>query len=179
MPTNLLFATTSTGLAGLFSALGLDVRALLINALAFLMITAILAVFVYPSLTGALDKKRSDIEAVTKVKREAEEALNQAKITATEIITKAHHSADELLGTAQTEARNTIEAAAARAASEAKQIVDEAHEQLEHDVATARHALVGETARLVARASEHLANAQLDVARDAKLIEQSLKAARR
>jgi len=59
---HLWYATSSNGIAGLFTALGIDWRSLILDAAAFLITMAILAKYVYPILIKALDAKQGELK---------------------------------------------------------------------------------------------------------------------
>ena len=68
-------AGESEASAGLFGALGLDLRLLIIQALAFLVLVAILGKFVYPALVKAIDDRREAIETGLRDAKSSHEAL--------------------------------------------------------------------------------------------------------
>jgi F-type H+-transporting ATPase subunit b len=167
--------TTSTGIPGLLTALGINWRSLILNALAFLITMAVLAKYVYPILVRALDNKQDELEAATRLEQRAKKELEAAQAEIEKMITKAHHSADDIISTAKTEADELTQASNRKAAAQAKRIVDEAHEQLGHDIRQARESLKADTARLVASATEILLDEKLNGASDAHLISRSLE----
>jgi F-type H+-transporting ATPase subunit b len=170
-----VFAVASSGIPGLLSALGIDWRSLVLNAIAFLITMAILAKYVYPVLIKALDNKQNELEAATKLEKQAKAELSEAQAEIGKLISAARHSAEEIIATAKTEAGELTKTSNEKAAAQAERIVSEAHDQLSHDVRTAREALKAETARLVAGATEALLGEKLNATSDAKLITKSLE----
>lgn len=169
-----LMAAESGGIGDLFVALGLDLRSLLLNAAAFLVIVWLLGKYVYPVLVKALDAKRGELEAAARSQQDASAALAKAEQSAAKIMAEARESARELAGTAKQEAADMVKAAEARAAAQAERITTEAREQLARDVEAARRELKTETARLVVAATERVVGEKLDSERDAALIQRSL-----
>jgi F-type H+-transporting ATPase subunit b len=163
------------GFAGLATALGLNLQALILNTLAFFVIVWILGKFVFPSLIKALDAKRDELDAAARMEREAKASLDTAEAKADDVVQAARQSAEEILATAKADATAQIEAARAKAAAQSERAVTEAREQLARDVTAARRELKTETARLVAEATAAVLNEKLDGERDRALIGRSLE----
>src|SRR6266403_5962181 len=173
MPMHLLLAeegSGGSGLGALFTALGLNVPALLLNGAAFLIIVAILGKYVYPHLIKALDAKKDELEATARHEQEAKKALDVAEDKADAAINEARMAADEILASAKADAAAQIEAARTKASEQGERLVAEAREQLARDITTARRELKTETAKLVASATSAVLNEKLDGSRDTDLI---------
>jgi F-type H+-transporting ATPase subunit b len=168
-------STSSAGIPGLLSALGIDWRSLILDTLAFLITVAILGKYVYPILTKALDKKQAEIEAAARLEQEAKTNLSAAQVQITQLIEEAHVSADDIIATAKVEADELTKASNKRATAQAQRIVEEAHDELQRDIQQARQTLKSDTARLVAKATETILNDKLNATSDARLIEHSLE----
>jgi F-type H+-transporting ATPase subunit b len=176
MPMNFLLAEEGgSGIGALFTALGLNLPALLFNAAAFLLVVAVLGKYVYPHLIKALDAKKDELEATARHEQEAKKALDAAEAKASEALNEARTAADEILASAKADATAQIEAARTKAAEQAERLVAEAREELARDI-TARRELKTETAKLVAAATEAVLDEKLDGDRDTKLINRSLEA---
>jgi len=170
-----LLAESSGGIGSLFTALGIDGRSLILNALAFLIVVAILGKYVYPHLIKAIDAKKDELESAARMEQDAKKVLDKAEVQADKIVTDARTAADEILATAKADATAQIEAARAKATEQAERLVTEAREQLSRDVATARRELKAETAKLVAEATAAVLDEKLDGQRDGELIGRSLE----
>jgi len=160
--------------AGLFEALGLDLKLLLVNAIAFLILLAILSRFVYPALIKAIDSRREQIEAGLAEAKKSQEAAEDAEKRVESLLAEARKDADEIISRAQTESNATVAAAEDKARLRADQIVKDARAQLESDIVKARAALKKDTLQLVALATEKVVGEKLDAAKDAKLLERAL-----
>jgi F-type H+-transporting ATPase subunit b len=177
MPMNFLLAEEGgSGIGALFTALGLNLPALLFNAAAFLLVVAVLGKYVYPHLIKALDAKKDELEATARHEQEAKKALDAAEAKASEALNEARTAADEILASAKADATAQIEAARTKAAEQAERLVAEAREELARDITAARRELKTETAKLVAAATEAVLDEKLDGDRDTKLINRSLEA---
>jgi F-type H+-transporting ATPase subunit b len=166
----------SGGFGALFTALGLNVPALILNSLAFLVVVWVLGKFVYPTLIKAIDAKKDEYEAAARMEAEAKKALDGAEAKAEAAIKEARQAADEILATAKADATAQIEAARAKAGEQAERIVAEAREDLARDITAARRELKAETAKLVAAATEAVLDEKLDGKGDSELINRSLEA---
>lgn len=159
---------------GLLEALGIDGKLLLEQGLAFLILVAVLAKFVYPALIKAVDARREQIEAGQKEAKEAAEALERAEAKADELLANARKEADDITERSHKETEAMVAAAEEKAKSRADQIVQDARTQLEADVAKARAALKKDTIELVALATEKVVREKLDDRKDAALIKDAL-----
>jgi F-type H+-transporting ATPase subunit b len=165
-------AATSGGLLG---ALGIDWKALVFNAIAFLIILGLLGKYVYPVLNKALDAKADELNSATKLQQAAEAKLAEAEVERQAILARANVTADKLVDDAKAEAGETVKQARVRASAEADRILAEAREDLDRDVAAARRILRAETAQLVVQATEIVVGEKLDPKRDEALINRSLE----
>jgi F-type H+-transporting ATPase subunit b len=168
-------AATSEHSSGLFQALGIDLKLLVTQAIAFLILVFILGKFVYPPLMKAVDNRRDQIEAGLKEAKEAEEALAKAEAKVVDLLADARKEADGILTRTHQETSAMIAEAEAKAKDRAEQIVKDAHAQLETDISKARQVLKQETIKLVAQATEKIVGEKLDTTKDAGLITKSLQ----
>lgn len=164
----------STGIAGLFSALGLNWTTFILDGLAFLVVVFILRRYVYPPLVKAIDEKAEEIKAAAKAKATAEEMLEKTHTQADKIIAEAQASASDIVATAHGEADDIVAAARKKAETQADRIVAEGREQVARDVEDARRQLRGEMVKAVAAATEELIDENLSDDADSKLIEKTL-----
>jgi len=172
------FVLADSGLGGLFSALGLNWQTFFLDLAAFLITAYVVGRYVFPSLNKALESKKGELEAATRLENEAAKKLEDAKEQADSVISEARAAADEILATAKTDSAAQIETARTKATEQGERLVAEAREQLSRDVLAARRELKGEAAALVANATEAILGEKLDGSRDGKLIERSLEEAK-
>jgi F-type H+-transporting ATPase subunit b len=171
-----LVVASSAGFGGLFTALGLNTQAFLLNTVAFLVTAFIVGKWIFPPLTRALDAKKDELEAATRLEQEAGQKLDQASEQAAQVVREARKAAEEILSIARADGATQIDAAQKKAREQADRLVAEAREQLSRDVLTARRELKSETAKLVALATEEVLEEKLDPKRDGDMIERSLAA---
>lgn len=170
---NLIVASAESN-PGLLQALGIDGKLLIEQAIAFLILVAILGKFVYPALIKAIDARRDQIEAGQKEAKQAEEALAEAETRVSDLLADARKEADDILARSQQEASAMVVDAEDKAKARAEQIVADARTQLDADVRKARAALKSETIQLVALATEKILSEKLDEKKDANLIKGAL-----
>ena len=166
----------SGGFGGLFTALGINVQTFALDLAAFLVTAYIVGKWVFPPLNQALEAKKSELEAARRMEQDAATKLEMAKRDAVGVIKEARAAADEISATAKTDAAQQLEKARQRAKEQGDRMVAEAREQLSRDVLAARKQLKGETAALVAEATEAVLGEKLDRSSDSKLISRSLEA---
>jgi F-type H+-transporting ATPase subunit b len=169
-----LLATTESSSPGLFQALGLDPKLLITQAVAFLILVAIMGKFVYPVLIKAIDDRRDSIEAGLKEAKESQEALEKAEANVADMLAAARKDADDILARTHQESVAMISEAEGKAKQRAEQIVADARAQLGIDVAKAREALKRDTIELVALATERVIGEKLDDKKDAELVKKAL-----
>lgn len=171
---SLIVASTESN-PGLLEALGINGKLLLEQSIAFLILVAILAKFVYPALVKAIDSRRDQIEAGMKEAKEAAEALEKAEAKVADLLAEARKEADGIIARSQKEAAAQVAEAEEKAKTRADQIVKDARAQLETDVAKARQALKKDTIELVALATEKVVKEKIDPKKDASLITEALQ----
>lgn len=168
-------AETTEESVSLFTALGIDWKLLVEQAVAFLILVLVLAKFVYPALIKAVDNRREQIEAGMKEAKQAEEALATAESKVSDLLADARKEADDILARSHQEASAMVADAEDKAKTRAEQIVTDAREQLDRDVRKARESLKHDTIKLVAAATEQVIGEKLDTQKDNTLISAALK----
>ena len=178
-----LFAATETAetahaaaehTPGLFEALGINLQLFVTQGIAFLILVALLAKFVYPALIKAIDDRRATIEAGLKEAKDSQEALEKAEASVAEMLEAARKEADDILARTNQEAASVVAEAENKAKARAEQIVADARQQLSLDVAKARESLKKDTIELVALATERVIKEKLDDRKDAELVKNAL-----
>lgn len=159
---------------GLLQALGIDGKLLMQQSLAFLLLVAILRKWVYPVLIKSIDDRRKAIEAGQENAKKSAELLEQTEQKVTEMLKSARGDADGMLKRATEEAAGIVADAEGKAKTRAEQIVKDAHNQLEADIARARAALKRDTIQLVATATERIIHEKVDQRKDTELIDRAL-----
>lgn len=175
------FATTETAAenGGLLGALGIDIQLLIIQAIAFLILLWALSKFVYPVISGMLDKREATIREGIAAAEMAEKNAVQANEKVDKLLSDARKQAKEVIGTAKDEAASIVEAANASATKQTERMLERANTEITKDIENARRALRDETIDLISRATEKVVGDVMTDAVDKKVVTLALKEAER
>lgn len=146
-----------------------------IELVAFIVMMAVLARWVYPRVIEIAEERRraitAELEAAEKARQDAqhelEEArrrLDEARSQAQEVIAGANKSAEQL----RAEQRQ-------RAEEEANRLIERARADIEAERQKALDSVRGEVASLVVEATERVVGETLDATKHRKLIEQAIE----
>jgi len=172
---NTFASETADESSGILSALGVDVKLLILQVVAFLVLVWVLGKFVYPHLISAIDKREQAIADSVKAATEAEATAEKRQGEIEKLFAEARAEASSIVDTAHKEAANMVKDAEDKAKKRADQIVADARAQLDQDVLKARKALRTEATELVALATEKIIREKVDAKKDAALIADALK----
>ncbi len=177
MNSMLIFATTEvTGEKGdLLGSLGIDVRLLVVQAIAFLVLLWVLTKFVYPVLSGMLEKREATIREGVEAAEKAEKKATEANAEVEKLLADARKQAGAVIASAKDEAASIVETATDSASKQTEQMLKRANAEIEKDVDAARKALRDETISLVALATEKVVGGVVTDAVDKKVITSALK----
>lgn len=168
-------ATEASGDSNLLSSLGIDVRLLVIQTIAFLVFLWVLTKFVYPVLNGMLEKREATIREGVEAAENAEKNAAEANAMAEELLSKARKQASSLIASAKDEASSIVETAGEDAAKRTEQMITKANAEIDREVEAAKKALRDETVGLVALATEKVVGDAMTDSIDEKVIQTALK----
>lgn len=171
-------AQETTEQKDIFSSLGIDWTLLIIQIIAFLILVAVLAKFVYPILVRAIDKREADIEASAKAAEQARADAAASEERVEKLLAEARKDAAGIIETAHKESAAMVAEAEEKAAKKSDHMIKQAEARLKNDIAEARQALKSETAELVALATSKIVREKIDAKKDAGLIREFLKEAK-
>lgn len=173
----LFFATTEAeaGSGGLLGALGIDVRLLVIQGVAFLVLLWALSKFVYPAISGMLEKREAAIREGVEAAEKAEKNAAHANDKADKLLSDARKQASEVIATAKDEAASIVASANESAAEQTERMIERANADIAKEVETARKALRDETIDLVSLATEKVIGGVMTDKIDKKVISSALK----
>jgi F-type H+-transporting ATPase subunit b len=169
------FAEAAAPEGDVFSALGIDLQLLILQAIAFLILVWLLAKFVYPWLMKSVDERQKNIEEAANAAKKAQKNAAAAESDTAELLATARKEAAEIVATAKLEATEMVSASEARAKSTAEKIVADAHAQISKDIDKAKRELHDQTLDLIALATEKVVRKKLDTKADEALIVDVLK----
>lgn len=175
----LTFAATEAAKdESLFGALGIDLRILILQIVAFAILVWLLGKYVYPLLLKAIDKREAAIADSVNAAAEAEAKAESSQAEIAQMLKDARKEAAEIVDIAHKDAAAQIKEAEDKAGKRAEQIIADARKQLDRDIVKAREQLKQDTAELVALATEKIIREKIDPKKDKQLIETALKEAR-
>lgn len=169
------FAAVHAEKADMFTSLGLDWKALVLQTIAFLVLLVILRKFVYPPLLAILDKRDADLKLSAKAARQAKAAADESEIRTAEMLKKAQRDSKAIVTSAKKEAEELIADAEAKAASQAERIIEKGRASVAAELAAAKKELRGEMLDLVVEATSAVTRQTVDASSNAKLVEKSLE----
>lgn len=162
-----------------FTALGIDAKMLIFQAVAFLILVFVMGKYVFPILIKSVDDRQAKIEEGTKAAEEAEKKAREAEEKIEATLKKARGEAADIVTTAKNEATQMIEKAEDQAKTRSERIVAEAHEELSKDVLAARKALEKDTITFVKKAAGLAVSSVADDKLDTALVKKSVEEAKR
>jgi F-type H+-transporting ATPase subunit b len=172
-----LLASTEAGeteSGGIFGALGIDWKVLILQTIAFGILVFILVKWVYPPILKMLDRRQKLIDDSVKAAKEATAQSEKAAADIAKQLKAARSEADDIIVAARNQSEQMLVTTDAEAQKRAEATIAAARSQLQRDVEAARKTLRDETAELVALATEKVVREKVDVARDGRLINQAI-----
>ena len=143
----------ATASPGLLEALGVDVKLLVAQSIAFLVLLALLSKFAFPAIIRMIDKREEAIRTAADASKEAEKKAAEAADKVEKLLKTAKTEAAEIVSTAKAEAVSLTEKSEKKAKDQADRIVDDARESIGKEVIAARKSLHNEMIDLVATAT--------------------------
>jgi F-type H+-transporting ATPase subunit b len=158
----------------LFSALGIDLRLLILQVIAFLILVVLLGKFVYPWLMKQVDERQTAIEAAAKAATEAQASAAESQDRISELLAEARSEAAGIVDTAKLEAAEMLSSSEEKARTVAEKIAAEAQADVQKSIESAKRDLHNETLELIALATEKVIHTKLDAKADNALIASTL-----
>ena len=169
------FASESAGKTSALDTLGIDLKQMIFQMIAFGILLFVLTKWVFPIFIKAIDERQAKIERSLSEAKKAEEKSVNAQAEIDKLLAKARKESADIVAVAHKEATSMIEDADAKAKRKADHIVAEAKAQLDSEILKAKAELAKDAKRLVADATEKIIGQKLTSASDEQLIDQTLK----
>lgn len=164
--------------ASALETLGIDVKQLVFQLIAFTILVWFLSKYVFPILIKAIDERQAAIEESLAAAKNAEKNAADAEAKIDALIKSARKEAGEIVTTAKDEAIALAAKTEERSKSQAERIVAEARESIGKEVLAAKKALHNETLELVAQATEKVVGKIVTKDVDKKIIADSVSIAK-
>lgn len=168
-------AETESGIA----ALGVDLKALLLQILTFVIVFLLLKRFALDKIVAALDQRRTTIDQGVELGQEMSRQKQALDQDVQKILQHARLEADKIIASSHNEAAALIKAAEATASHKVEVMLADAHSRIDEDIQHARRGLEKDIIGLVAEATEVLIEEKLDSQKDVSLVQKVLQGVRR
>lgn len=165
------FGETSSGIG----ALGLDVKALIIQLISFVLAFLVLKKWAFGPIVRMMERRRETIEKGVKIGEEMKKEKVAFEEKVAKALADARKEADSVVSGANSQAREVIREAEDRAREKAEAIIAEAQERIDQDTKRARAKLEKELVGLIAETTEAVVGEKMDAGKDAALIDKALK----
>ncbi|HLG91022.1 MAG TPA: F0F1 ATP synthase subunit B [Candidatus Saccharimonadales bacterium] len=156
-------------------AFNINLKSFLFQLATFVIVLLVLRRWVFPKLTATIEARRKTLEESLVKAKETEEALVRAEEKAGQIIQTAREQADRALADANSQAKDIIAKSETAADAQAKRLIDEAKERLDHEHLKLQGQLRGELADLVIMTTEKVLRQKVNESEDRRLVENAVK----
>ncbi len=159
----------------ILSTLGIDVKLLAFQIVAFLLLVVVLGKWIFPVFFKIIDKREAAIEASNRAAVEASKHAEKAKTDIDAMLKQARGEAKDIIATAKEEADAMVADAETKGQASAERIVKAAQDDIAKEVESAKRALHNETIELVAAATEKVVGTTVDAKVDANVIKAAIE----
>ena len=163
-------ATEKTGIA----VLGIDVKALLLQAGVFLLLFFIIKKYAFRSIVDTLEDRRKTIDKGVELGLEMEKKKGQFDEELKRLHHQARLNADEIIANANKEAGEIIKVGEAATTLKINEMLKDAGARIDREMLRAQEKLKGDMLSLVAEATEVIIDEKLDSKKDAGLMQRAL-----
>lgn len=161
----------------ILSTLGVDVKLLAFQIVAFLLLVFILGKWIFPIFFKIVDKRQALIDESNRAAVEASKHAENAQAETEKLLKKAREEAKDIVTTAREEAVAVIGDAEVKSKQQAAHLVADAKDQIAKEVVAAKRALHNETVDLVMVATGRVLEDSIDAHVDKAVVEHAIKEA--
>ncbi len=158
-------------------ALGLDIKAILLQAGTFLILFLVIKKYAFQSIVDNLRDRRETISEGLDNAEKAQKQLDQTKEETTKALKAARAEADTVVTKGHQEADQLVKKAEGTAIKKADGIVNDATKRIQQDADKVRGEIKKEMLGLVTEATETILDEKLDDQKDGQLMERAIKEA--
>ena len=159
---------------GGIAALGVDLKALVLQIITFLLVFWILKRFAFEKVVKVLEERRQTIDKGITLGRKMESEYAALEESIDKKRREARKRADGIVAKANQDAGEIIKEAELDASRRTDTLIADAHARIEDDIKRARNELEKELLNLVAETTEVLIDEKLDVKKDNALLQKAL-----
>lgn len=171
------FASTVApeGEASGFGALGIDLKAFIIQLVTFLIVFYILKRYVFGRIVDVLDKRQKIIEEGMKSAKDMTAQKEKLASEVAKLKSEARAQADEILAQSRNQSDEIIAKAGRSASTKADKMIADAKKKITEETERSRRSLKSEIVALVIDTTERLIGVKVDASKDKAIIDQALK----
>ncbi len=166
------------GSSGGIGALGVDVKAFVIQLITFVLAFLVLRKWAFGPIVKIMKQRRETIESGVKLGEQMKKEKAELEAQVAKQLQDARTKADGIMSDAEANARETVREAEEKASEKAAVIIAEGKERGEQEVVRARKALEAELVGLISDATETIIGEKVDAKKDSALIDRALKESR-
>ncbi len=155
--------------------LGIDVKLLIFQGLAFLILVLALGKWVFPVFFRIIDARQKAIDDSNKAAHEATVGAQKAQEEIKKLLAAARDDAKDIVSTAKEEAMTMANDAERKGKVQAQRIAEAAHQEIAKEVIAAKKELHNETLELIAKATEKVVGKSMTGAIDQDIITTALE----
>lgn len=159
---------------GGISALGVDLKALILQVITFLLVFWILKRFAFEKVVRTLEERRDTIDKGVTLGRKMESEYAALEESIDKKLREARKRADGIVAKANQDAGEIIKEAELDASRRTDTLIADAQAHIEDDIKQARVELEKELLSLVAEATEVIIDEKLDTKKDNALLQKAL-----
>ncbi|MEI7838206.1 MAG: F0F1 ATP synthase subunit B [bacterium] len=165
------FADQSSGIG----ALGVNLQALIIQLITFLIVLWVLKKWAFKPILKVLSDRRKLIESGVNLGNEMKKKEQELEEERKKILHEAQANADKLISDSKDEAKDIISKSEDDAKNRATSILEDANKQIDENTKRSKKKLEKELYGLISEATEAIIGEKIDETKDAKIIDNVLK----
>jgi len=166
--------TSSAEEAGGFGALGIDLKAFIIQLLTFLIVFYVLKKYVFGRAVDILDKRQKTIEQGIKSAQDMTLQKEKLEKDVAKLRVQAREQADEILSETKAQSEDMLYKAELNATKLTDKMIEDAKKKIEEESERSRRNLKAEIVSLVVDTTEKLIGKKVKSVEDKAMIEDSL-----
>lgn len=162
----------------IMSTLGIDVKLLVFQIIAFLLLVWALSKWVFPIFFKIVDKRQALIDESNRAAVEASKHAEKSQEEIEKLLKKAREEAKDIVATAREEAVGLVNEAETKSQQQSAHLIADAKDQIAKEVVSAKKALHNETVDLVMQATGKVLEGAVNATVDESVVAQALKEAK-
>lgn len=168
-------AAGSAEAASGFGALGVDLKAFIVQFITFLIVFFILKKYVFSKIVEVLDKRQNVIEEGVKSAQAMTEQKEKLEKEVAKMRSEARKQADEIIAESRNQAEDIVAKAELATTAKTDKMLADAKVKINEETEKSRRGLKAEIVSLVVDTTEKLIGSKVDTAKDQQIIDEAVK----